>query len=1143
MEGPAGVCPNCGSRNDAAARFCSTCGSRLAPAIQTDPAASQTPVPASRLEPERPPRELERKVITALFCDVVGSTDMAERLDPEDVEQLMSTYHGRARRVIEAHGGVVEKFIGDAVVGVFGAPSVHEDDPSRAVRASLAILRDLAAAGFDLHVRIGVHTGEAVVRVDADRAPEESLATGGSLNTAARIQGAAPPDGVAVGDTTYRLAAAEFRWDDLGAVALKGIAEPVHIWRPIEARSAAARGQDTEATPFLGRDTELAALERAFESAVATSQQQLVTIVAEPGLGKSRLIRELRRRVESAVKGTVWRTGRCLPYGDGISFWALGEIVKSHAGILETDDQATIGRKLDGALKEPDPALRAWMRERLAPLAGLRTDAVPPSQEEAFAAWRRFLESLAAPGPAVIVIEDLHWADPALVSFLLDLAEHPAALPILLVVATRPEIADRHPQWLAAAPAARVLQLVSLDDEAIAGLIGSTLGDASPELLRTVLERAAGSPLYAEQLAALIRDRGLSATEATLEESAIPPTVQALLAARIDALPRELKPALLDASVIGRVFWSGAVATLEGRDRSSVEPSLSDLERRALTRSNHPSAMVDELEYGFWHALLRDVAYSFLPRAARLAKHRAAAAWIFERAGDSSGDVAEIVADHLRRALELAGATGATEVLPAIESDLVATLIIAADHARSIEPERTIRHLREALDRLGADHARRGGVLAALGHALLARGEVREAAISFEAAQARHLDAGDELAAARLAAPRAIALQNGGDIETARAVIATARPMLSEDPASLLDLEAVALGVLGETHEQDASLRAANEVVALAGRLGLPPPTRVLMQRGLALLESGDASGEAGVRMAIEMAVAAGDLRQAIRGFGLLGSSIMDVGRPTPALAIYDEGLAFAAAHGMRDDSLRGSRLDALELAGRWDDVLAEAPLLRTEALARGDAWTAFMAGMQSAGVLVQRGATDVDSHDLILEGRSVGLPPSIGAGISAFAALKRGDARAARSILEDALELTPEGRSIYGLVESVWAALKLGDQALARRLLTRAFPEDDSSRGQLTRLATAMVAAAEGDHVAALERFEASHAYFATREWATSRAQALAGAGRSRLALGDTAAGLDLLRRARAEAEALQYELLLSEIDPAIASVPAEHP
>jgi len=382
---------------------------------------------------DAPARAIERKVITALFCDVVGSTELGERLDPEDIDRLLSTYHRLARHRIEANGGAVEKFIGDAVVGVFGAPSVHEDDPARAIRSALSIIRDLETSHLDLQVRIGIQTGEAVVRVGDERTAEEGLATGDILNTAARLQNVAVPGGIAVGDPTYRLTAREFEWEDLGAVPLKGKAQPVQTWRPLRERHELAP-QASEATPFLGREDELASLVQAFERAAAGPGIELVTILAEPGLGKSRLVRELGRHVLATGTAT-WHKGRCLPYGEGISFWALGEIVKSHAGILETDDQPTLAAKLDTAITEPDPATRAWIRERLAPLVGLHTEAAPAPQEEAFSAWAKFTISLAKRGPAVLIIEDLHWADPALVSFLIQLAD--TSEPVPAVVGTQ----------------------------------------------------------------------------------------------------------------------------------------------------------------------------------------------------------------------------------------------------------------------------------------------------------------------------------------------------------------------------------------------------------------------------------------------------------------------------------------------------------------------------------------------------------------------------------------------------------------------------------------------------------------------------------------------------------------------------------
>jgi class 3 adenylate cyclase/tetratricopeptide (TPR) repeat protein len=1077
-------------------------------------------------------RELERKVITALFCDLVGSTELAERLDAEDVEQLLSTYHGRARRVIEAHGGVVEKFIGDAVVGIFGAPAVHEDDPARAVRAALAILRDIANSDLDLHVRIGISTGEAIVRVDADRAPEEAFATGGSMNAAARVQNAAPIDGIAVADATYRRASSDFRWDDLGAVALKGIAEPVRIWRPLAARSAAARAEDQESTPLVGRDAELATLTRAFDTAAASSAQQLVTIVAEAGLGKSRLVRELRRSAEASQSATVWRVGRSLPYGEGISFWALGEIVKSHAGILETDDQSTIGEKLEAAILEPEPTRRSWMRERLAPLVGLRTDTIPPAQEEAFAAWRRFLESLAAHGPAVIVFEDLHWADAALMRFLSDLAEHPAALPILLIVTARPEIAERHPSWLAERPGTRVLTLVSLDDEAIERLIGSTLGDASPELRKTVLERAAGSPLYAEQLAALIRERGATNPDAPLDERTIPPTVQALLAARIDALPRELKPAILDASVIGRVFWSGAVASLEDRDPTSIERALTDLERRELTRSHQPSTMVDEREYGFWHALLREVAYAFLPRAARLAKHRAAAAWITDKAGRSLGDLAEIVVDHLRRAEELAKATGARDQLPDIQAKLVTAMLAAAHHLLRVDAERAVGEFRGLLELMPDDDRRRGEALAALGWAFLGRAEYPQAAELLDAAHAWHLARGEMLAAAELAVSRHIAFRGMGNNDAVIAVDDAALPILQAAPGpGLVELLAAQANLYSEL-DPKVRIDMAEQAIATAEQLGLSPPAAGFTALGEAKLALHDPSGEADARRGIELAAAAGDSRQVLVALTNLAWSLMDFTNTVAARGAYDEALAFARDHGLVDMDLRANRLDVLATGGWYDETLAEAAIIREWAAGRGDAYATLMSDMQRADIQTTRGEPVPDRADIAARMRGYGMPPTPPAGMEARDAIDRGDPEAARQIISESIDGTPAGASTYGTLTLVQMALQLGDIALAHKILTRAMPPGPSARGHLTLLATAEVAAADGDLEAAQAAFTEATTFFADHGWPHEQAIGLAGIGRCLAGLGNRDAGFAAVKQARELAARLGARPFIAELD-----------
>ena len=382
---------------------------------------------------------------------------------------------------------------------------------------------------------MGINTGEVLYA--AATGERDDSVTGDAVNTAARLQAASPVDAVVVGEATYRATAHLFRYEALQPIRAKGKAEPVPLWRPLGPIARRAGELHPEATPFVGRDLELSLLVGLFERARSTPSVELVTIVAEPGLGKSRLVRELARHVDALPEFVTWRIGRCLPYGDGISLWALGEIVKSHAGILDTDDQATLAAKLEAVLVEPDPSMRTWMRDRLAPLVGLESTTQPPVQEEAFTAWRRFLEQVAQGGPTVLVVEDLHWADDTLVAFLAHLADRAAGLPLLLVTTARPELEERHPAWLSRTRRSTVLSLGALPDGAMTTLVAASIPDASPELLASVLERAGGSPLFAEQLAAMLRDRVLPIVGGATDEDAIPASIAALLAARIDALP------------------------------------------------------------------------------------------------------------------------------------------------------------------------------------------------------------------------------------------------------------------------------------------------------------------------------------------------------------------------------------------------------------------------------------------------------------------------------------------------------------------------------------------------------------------------------------------------------------------------------
>ena len=507
------VCPSCATENQDGQRFCGECGTKL----------------------EFIAAREERKVITALFCDVVGSTALGERLDPENISRLLMGYQTICRRVIESHGGVVEKFIGDAAVGVFGVPTAHEDDPERAVRAALLIIEDVAASGLGVEVRIGVNTGEALVRLDVDPRSGEGFVTGDTMNTAARLEGAAPVMGVAVGVQTYRATDGAIDYEELAPIAAKGKTAPVSSWRAVRPRSRVSADY-RDRTPFVGRELELGVLIKLLDRSQTRRSTEFVTIIADPGLGKSRLVREFGRFVDTSPGAVCWRQGRCLPYGDGISFSALGEILKAEAGILETDTQEAVSEKLDRAIIDPDAQTGTWLKDRLAPLVGLETSSARAQQEETFTAWRRFLESMATRSPTILVIEDLHWADQGFVEFLNHVSERTVGLPLLLLCTARPELEERHPSW----PPRRhstVLSLSPLDIVDLRSLLRASLGENASELTEMVLERAGGSPLYAEQLATMVLERGLPIAGTVLDEAAIPSSVHALIAARIDALP------------------------------------------------------------------------------------------------------------------------------------------------------------------------------------------------------------------------------------------------------------------------------------------------------------------------------------------------------------------------------------------------------------------------------------------------------------------------------------------------------------------------------------------------------------------------------------------------------------------------------
>ena len=498
----------------------------------------------------------ERKVVSVLFVDLVGFTAQSESADPEDVDALLRGYHRDVRHEIERYGGTVEKFIGDAVVAVFGAPVAHEDDPERAVRAALRILD-----ATELDIRVAVNTGEVLVDLDSRPEHGEGMVTGDAVNTASRLQSAAPVRGILVGEATHSATERTIEYQELDPVEVKGKSRPLPVWRAVGARSRLGVDVDAPAAaPFVGRRREFELLQQLFERSLEESGVQLVTVVGEPGAGKTRLVAELRRWVDERPELVLWRQGRCLPYGDGIAYWPVGEAVKAQAGVLESDDLSATAAKLEIALEgmpEPD-----WLRVRLAPLLGLETSG-SATREESFAAWRTFFEELAARSPLVLIVEDLHWADAAMLDFVEHLVEWSTGGRILVISTARPELYERHPGWGGGMRNATTISLSQLSNDDTARLVAALLERSvlPAETQALLLERAGGNPLFAEEFVRMLRDRGV-------DDAVVPGNVQALIAARLDTLEPERKRLIHDAAVVGKVFWGGAVASIAGVDPS-----------------------------------------------------------------------------------------------------------------------------------------------------------------------------------------------------------------------------------------------------------------------------------------------------------------------------------------------------------------------------------------------------------------------------------------------------------------------------------------------------------------------------------------------------------------------------------------------
>ena len=850
------------------------------------------------------------------------------------------------RTQIEAHGGVVEKFIGDAAVGVFGVPASHEDDPERAVRAGLRIVGEVerlaGVGGVPLRARVGISTGEALVRLEVEPASGEGFLTGDTVNTAARLQAVAPEMAVAVGLSTYDATAALFEYEELEPAALKGKAEPVRVFvaRATRGRLGAHLIRTHDNTPYVGRDIDLALLTGLFDKTVATSSVQLVTVVGEPGIGKSRIVAELLEHAQAREPRLTWRQGRCLPYGDGVTFWALGEIVKAQAGILESDDQEAASSKLE--LTVPDGVDREWMAQRLLPLVGVDVSS-DAERDELFAAWRTFLETVAEESPCVLVFEDLHWADDGLLAFLEHLADRAEGVPLLVVGTARPELFERRATFAAGLPNVNRVNLAPLTDEETALLVSALLDSSEipAELWEPIIERSEGNPLYAGEFVHLLRDQDLLVQENgawQLRSEAripLPDSIQALIAARLDTLPAQRKSLLADAAVIGKVFWAGAVAEMGNRDPADVIDTLRELSRKELVRPARHSSMEGEAEYAFWHVLTRDVAYSQLPRASRAARHVAAATWLEAKAGERVEDIAEVLAYHYATALELTRAAGHADEATELEAPALRFLALAGERALHLDLVTACTLLRQALELAPTGHPERARLLALLARGEELAGRLPEAVRHYEEAIPALRETGSDAAADEATRALSSAVANLGDLKAGEALIDEMLDRLEgQGPSELL-----ALVYCSKQYYHQESRTWAEKALEIDRQLDLPRVrARALSMRGLGRAAGfTDPAGIGDLRAALALSLEQQNTREAYTVYSNLAGSLAIV-QPAAALEAADEGIAYAKARGLAP-GVQAMRQWALLRIGRWDELLEAGQEVLSIAEALGDRW------------------------------------------------------------------------------------------------------------------------------------------------------------------------------------------------------------
>jgi len=1022
-------------------------------------------------------------VVSVLFADLQGFTERTERSDPEDVRARLTIYHRTAREQVEAHGGKVEKLMGDGVFAVFGVPAAHEDDPERAVRAALRLQEAITALNDNdpelaLSVRVAVTTGEAIVQLEGADKDRETI-VGDVVNTASRLEAVAPPGGVVVDERTYLATRRDIAFEDLDPVDLKGKSSATPIWLATGARARQGVAiEDRHRGPFVGRDTELAVLVDTLDRTIATGHTHLVTIIGEPGAGKSRILHEFKAILDARADTVWWKQGRCLPYGEGITFWALGEIVKAQAGILESDVEADAAAKLRHAVASviDDRSQAEWVLARLSLLAGSGAVDQQVEQGELFSAWSHFFEAMTRRHPLVMVVEDVHWADDALLDFIEHLAQWSVDAPILVVAAARPELLANRVGWGGGIRNAAMISLTPLRNSDASVLLAALLDRAvlPADTQQQILERAGGNPLYVTELVRLVADSHLLDASGKIGELALPDSVQAIIAARIDLLGLEEKEVLQAASVLGKVFWSGALAAV--RPRSHSPGALRELLRRELIRPIRDPSMRGQEEYSFVHALVRDVAYGQIARDSRADMHRAAASWIEAVSGERGVDVAELLAYHLGQALALS-----PDPDPDLRDRAYRALMQAGERARGLNPAHASSYYLKAADAASGDGERAAALLRA---GELSQQDVEQSEGWVEEAGELFRSVGDAEGQASSLEARSAWAWWRGETERSMELLEEAVGLLegrpdSEAKARVLTAHAAKLFIRGLDAEAVAAADAAGPLVAEFGTV--EDRVKLLSVRGAASANAG--FGDEGLdqmRTAIAMADDRNLTFQAVTIRNNLGTLTHQLRSPQDAVPMLDEGIELLEERGLPTslEWLWFTKSEILVWTGDWDESVALARQVIRADDERGGSQAGGGARSHIGFIEHYRGVAEptVQWTDLLETAREIKdqqvLAPVIG--VAATIAYDSGDETGSIAFADEYDEAAIDVYRTWFLPWVTGPLARMGDAGRIEALLVGS--PVIGSHAQVSRArAEGHLAEARGDREAAAERFLAA--------------------------------------------------------------------